>query len=363
MAQARSAPAVLLNNGNVLIAGGYTCDSSGNCSSLSSAELYSPSAGTFSSAGNMTVPRSGQTMTLLNNGIVLIAGGQTCTTATSCSALSSAEIYDPVAGTFTATSNGMSAARFGASAVALNSGLVLIAGGFDGTNLPAAAEIYSPTQPGFTGNGPQLNTPRFNATGTLLNNGQVLVAGGSTCVLPGCPTNAAEIYDPVANTFTVVGGGIDVPRFNHTATLLTNGQVTIAGGFSSCSSSCTSEASTEFFDPVAGVFTASTAVANALAGQTGTLTANGNVLLIGGINAGVTLASDEWYQPTSLTPPNLVSIALTPATLLLMPGQTQQLVATGTFNAAARKLYSRSSGPLPILQPLWSAMPRRTPAR
>jgi N-acetylneuraminic acid mutarotase len=332
MSQTRSAPAVLLNNGNVLIAGGYTCDASGNCSSLSSSEIYSPSAATFSTVGNLTVARSGQTMTLLSNGTVLIAGGQTCTTATSCSALSSAEIYDPVAGTFTATSNGMSAARFGASAVLLNSGLVLIAGGFDGTNLPAAAEIYNPTQPGFTGGHPQLNTPRFNATATLLNNGQVLVAGGSTCALPGCPTNAAEIYDPVANTFTLVSGGMNVPRFEHSATLLTNGQVVIAGGFSSCSSSCTSEASTEFFDPVAGQFSSSQSVSNALAGQTGILTANGNALLIGGINAGVTLAADEWYQPTSYTPPGLVSISVTPASLLLMPGLTQQLVATGTFN-------------------------------
>ncbi len=335
MAQTRSAPAVLLNNGNVLIAGGYTCDSSGNCSSLSSVEIYNPSAGSFSSAGNMTVARSGQTMTLLSNGTVLIAGGQTCTTATSCNALSSAEIYDPVAGTFTATSNAMSAARYGASAVLLNSGQVLIAGGFDGTNLPAAAEVYYPGQSEsvhFTANGPQLNTPRFNATATLLNSGQVLVAGGSTCALPGCPTNAAEIYDPVANTFSLVSGGMNVPRFDHTATLLTNGQVAIAGGFSACSSSCTSEASTELFDPAAGLFSSAQAVSNALAGQTGTLTANGNALLIGGINGGVTLAADEWYQPSSLTPPNLVSISLTPASLYIMPGQTQQLTATGTFN-------------------------------
>lgn len=68
-------------------------------------------------------------MTVLNNGTVLIAGGENCTSATSCSALSIAEIYDPIAGTFTATSNGMSAARFGASAVLLNSGSVLITGG------------------------------------------------------------------------------------------------------------------------------------------------------------------------------------------------------------------------------------------
>jgi len=332
MTQARSAPAVLLNNGNVLIAGGYFCDTSANCSSLSSAEIYNPSAGTFSSAGNMTVARSGHTMTLLGNGTVLLAGGQTCTTATSCTTLSSAEIYDPVAGTFKTTSTGMSAARFGAAAVTLNSGLVLIVGGFDGTNLPAAAEVYSPTQQAFTFNGPKLNASRFNATATLLNNGKVLVAGGSTCALPGCPSSAAEIYDPVANTFTVVAGGMSVPRFDHTATLLTNGQVFVAGGFSSCSSSCTSEASTELFDPVAGVFSSSQALTNALAGQSATLTANGNALLIGGISGGVTSASDEWYQPTTLAPPGLVSIAVTPANSFLVPGQTQQMLATGTFS-------------------------------
>jgi trimeric autotransporter adhesin len=336
MATARSAPSVLLSTGKVLVAGGYNCDGSGNCSSLISAEIYDPIAGTFSSAGTMTVARSGHTMTVLGNGTVLIAGGENCTSATSCSALSSAEIYDPNSGTFTATWNSMSAARFGAGAVLLNSGSVLIAGGFDGTNLPAAAEIYNPEYHtgvgGFTWAGPNLNVPRFDATATLLNNGQVLVAGGSTCNLPGCPTNAAEIYDPVANASTLVSGGMNVARFNHSATLTTNGQVVIAGGFSSCGSSCTSEASTEFFDPAAGTFTSGQSVATGLAGHTGTLLANGNVLLIGGINAGVTLSSDEWYQPTSFTPTGLLSITVAPTSLFLMPGQSQQLVATGTFN-------------------------------
>jgi hypothetical protein len=281
----------------------------------------------------MTVARSGHTATILSNGTVLIAGGQTCTSATSCTALSSAEIYDPVAGTFTGTSNGMSAARFGASAVALSSGLVIIAGGFDGTNLPAAIEIYTPGNGTFGWNGPNLNTPRFDATATLLNSGNVLIAGGSTCALPGCPTNAAEVYNAVSNTVSAVSGGMNVSRFNHSATLMTNGQVLIAGGDSSCASSCTVEASTEVFDPVAGSFTSSQAETTGLAGHSGTLLANGNVLLIGGINStGITLAADEWYQPASLTPPALVSITVVPSTLTLMPGQTQQLVATGTFS-------------------------------
>jgi hypothetical protein len=332
MATARSAPAVLLNNGNVLVAGGYTCDNSGNCSSLISAEIYDPTTASFTSTEPMTMARSGHTMTVLGNGTVLIAGGEDCTSTTSCAALSSAEIYDPNAGTFTPTSNGMSAARFGASAVLLDSGSVLIVGGFDGANLPAAAEIYSPgTNNTFTWAGGSLNVPRFGATSTLLNNGQVLVAGGSTCA-SGCPTNAAEIYDPIANTFTNVAGGMTTPRFNHSATSLTNGDIVVAGGFSSCSSSCNEAiASTEFFDPIARQFTSSQAVANALAGHTGTLTANGDVLLIGGINDGVTLATDQWYQPTNLTPTGLVSITVAPNSVSLMAGQTQALVATGTF--------------------------------
>jgi hypothetical protein len=331
MAQARSAPAVLLSNGNVLIAGGYACDTAGNCSSLSSAEIYNPNLGTFSSTGNLTVARSDHAMTVLRNGTVLIVGGQTCTTATSCTALSTAEIFDPAAGTFTATPGGIGGARFGASAVTLNSGLVLVAGGFDGSNLPAAALVFDPTYSLFTLNGAQLNTPRFGATATLLNNGKVLVVGGSTCALPGCPTNAAEIYDPATTTFSTVSAGMTVARFDHTATLLTNGEVLLAGGLSSCGSSCTTEASTELFDSTTGVFSSGQALGNARAGQTAALMANASVLLIGGINASVTLANDEWYQPTSLTPPGLVSIAVSPAAFFLMPSQLQQLTATGTF--------------------------------
>jgi hypothetical protein len=332
MATARSAPAVQLNSGKVLVAGGYTCDSSGNCTSLSSAEIYDPIAGTFSSAGTMTIARSGHTMAVLGNGTVLIAGGENCASATSCSALSSAEIYDPNAGTFKSTTTSMSAARFGASAILLNTGSVLIVGGFDGTNLPSVVEIYNPATSGFTSSGPSLNVPRFYATATLLNNGQVLVAGGSTCGSPGCPTNGAEIYDPVANAFSIVVSGLNVPRFDHTATLLTNGNVLIAGGYNLCISTCSGVSSTEYYDSVAGVFTSDQPVANALAGHTGSLLANGNVLLVGGINAGVTLSNDEWYQPSSYTPAGLVSVTVAPSDVFLMPGQTQQLVATGTFN-------------------------------
>ena len=140
----------------------------------------------------MTTGRNQHTMTLQGNGQVLIAGGETCSSATSCTALNSAELYNPIAGTFAATGS-LNAARFNASASILDSGQVLVAGGFDGTNYPAAAELYNPVTATFTTTG-SLNTTRAGATASLLDNGQVMIAGGSTCSSPGCPTAITELF-------------------------------------------------------------------------------------------------------------------------------------------------------------------------
>jgi uncharacterized protein YjdB len=333
LAQARSAPAVLLPNGNVLIAGGYYCGSSGNCQSLSSAEMYHPyfgyGYGYFSTVGNMTSARTGHTMTLLNNGQVLIVGGQNCTSATSCTTLNTAEIYNPVAGTFTATGN-LNAARFNAAATLLNQGIVLIAGGFDGTNYPAAAELYDPSSGTFSSTG-SLNTPRASASATLLNTGAVLIAGGSTCASPGCPSNSAELYNPTAGTFTPTSS-LNVSRFNQSTTLLTNGQVLIAGGYDTCSTTCASDGTAELYDPTAATFTTTQALTTQRSGQTATLLPSGDVVLIGGIGTSATLASMDTYAPACLTPPNLASITVSPSNPSIPGNTAQQFVAIGTFS-------------------------------
>src|SRR5439155_6941481 len=123
----------LLQNGNVLIAGG--------ASDLSnSAELYNPATGAFTATtGTMSTARSGQTATVLANGKVLITGGNSSATG--------ADIYDPSAGTFSVSNNGMATARFGHTASLLGNGKVLVAGGSatSGGTPWATADLYDPT--------------------------------------------------------------------------------------------------------------------------------------------------------------------------------------------------------------------------
>src|SRR3954451_20756291 len=87
--------ATLLPNGTVLVAGG---DSAPN-NIIASAELYNPSTGNWTATGSMTTPREDHTATLLPEGRVLVVGGR----AEFCLTTSSAELYDPSTGTWSAT--------------------------------------------------------------------------------------------------------------------------------------------------------------------------------------------------------------------------------------------------------------------
>jgi hypothetical protein len=90
--------AVLLQNGQVLVAGGIDASTIG-CTTLATAELYNPSTGTWTGTGSMSVGRYSFTLTLLSNGEVLAAGGTNCGNG----GLLSAELYNPATGTWTAT--------------------------------------------------------------------------------------------------------------------------------------------------------------------------------------------------------------------------------------------------------------------
>jgi hypothetical protein len=229
--------ALLLKNGEVLVAGG-TGDTS--------AELYDPGTGTWRATGSLAVPRRTASGVLLKDGRVLITGGSPSPVA---------ELYDPVTaawssgGTMTAIRSGAASrpdAKYHTSTL-LADGRVLVVGG--GENGLTSAELYDPASGNWTATG-SLATPRFNHSAILLPNGKVLVAGGAHIFGKACPAlddaDRAELYDPVTGQWSAAGR-MTSPRAGHASTLLPNGNVLVAGVANG--DSCFGLGSSEIYDP------------------------------------------------------------------------------------------------------------------
>ena len=133
---------------------------------------------------------------------------------------------------------------------------------------------------------------RSRHTATLLPNGKVLVAGGNN----GPALSGAELYDPATGTWTATGS-MGTARSRHTATLLPNGKVLVAGGFNELDGFLSSA---ELYDPASGTWTATGNLGTGRGFHTATLLPNGKVLVAGG-NNGAVLSSAELYDPASGT--------------------------------------------------------------
>jgi Galactose oxidase, central domain len=355
--------ATLLANGKVLIVGG---DDNGQTQALGSAELYDPNTGTFTPTGNMTTPLPLPTATLLNDGRVLIVGRP----YDGCE--NTAELYDPATGTFSKT-GGTATHQVGGRAILLDDGRVLVAGGISGITdclsdrLPVATpELYDPSTGTFVPTGPfataginsyylagpdvsavsllpdgrvliaaELNSELYNPvngtfsqtspmtticgfgperpgyisgrTGTLLASGKVLLTGGEH---EDCGRYATvELYDPLDEKFHAAGA-MSRTRANHSATLLPDGTVFIAGGDTSncvggrCYRDGTT-ASVESYDPLAGRLTVLDNMVANRAGHTATVLMDGTVLIAGGYSYGPFGTFGRGMFPTAeiYTPP------------------------------------------------------------
>jgi len=259
--------ATLLSDGKVLATGGYSC---GN--TWGTADLYDPATNTWTPTGSMSQGRDAHTATLLADGRVLVAGGA-ISREPSYDWFASAEIYDPNSSLWTMTGS-MTYARSNLSATLLQNGKVLVAGGDDGMGPGAEAELYDPTTGTWTTTGSMLQT-RHKHTGTLLHNGLVLVAGGDGS--SGVPLALAELYDPASGSWTSTAS-LNVSRYYHRATILPDGRVLASGGITATYERFTTAA--EIYEPGS---TANTApIANAgpdqavLQGSQVTLDASGS---------------------------------------------------------------------------------------
>ncbi len=136
-----------------------------------------------------------------------------------------------------------------------------------------------------------LATARQVHTATLLPNGKVLVAGGEVGSF--APSATAELYDPASGTWTETANLIHA-RYGHTSTLLPNGQVLVAGG----ADDGVFLASAELYDPATGTWTETGSLNTGRLYHTATLLPNGQVLVAGGSGIAGTLASAELYDPS-----------------------------------------------------------------
>jgi hypothetical protein len=157
--------------------------------------VLAQSAGTFTATGSMITPRFGHMATLLPDGKVLIAGGLSICflQAQPCIGPSSAELYDPSTGAFTAAGAMNTIRPIGG--VLLANGKVLFAEGYYLTGGLASVELYDPSTGDFNRAGNAATLAGLSSA-TLLNDGRVLLIGWSNT------GGGAEIYDPVAETFS-----------------------------------------------------------------------------------------------------------------------------------------------------------------
>ena len=281
--------ATLLDNGLVLMSGG---DGAEIGELTNAAARFDPVAQDWR-VGAMRSARADHTATLLKDGTVLVAGGYWWEGVRT--ALDTAELFDPATNSFR-SAEPMAQGRSGHTATLLPNGKVLVVGGYTSRHANPdvvldSVELYDPLTGHWTV-GAGLAEARYFHTATLLTDGRVLVIGGRGNRLA---VTSAEIYDPDTGAWTDAGD-MAGPRYLHTATLLTDGKVLVAGGGDVFHVAL---ASAEIYDPEADTWTVAAPMAGIRVAHAASILGDGTVLVMGGINEvhnGAT-NSAERYDP------------------------------------------------------------------
>lgn len=335
-AQREHHSATLLADGKVLIAGGRGLDT---------AELFNPATGTFEATGTMAADTLGHAAILLANGKVLVAGGMRNSPPYPTPV--PAELYDPATGEFSPAGSYAPDTVGQYSNIPVWPKLSLLA---DGRVLLAGnnrAQIYDPSTHSFSATGPMASPEyaygMFWHTATALEDGTVLVTGGADDM--SCAGfNSSEIYDPNSNSFRTAGSML-TGRDIHTATLLRDGRVLITGGGSGwCGGG--SLASAELFDPSTQSYADAGNMNVKRTGHTATLLQDGTVLLAGGVNSwpSTPLKSAEIYRPAL---PDRADLSFEP--LPMDPGRLPRLLREMELRGLTSAAFDDGSSPAFIL--------------
>ena len=284
--------ATLLHNGQVLVVGGTNPTLNINAPQLASVEIYDPASGQWWNETAISGSRENHTATLLANGHVLVVGGYYSTSFQRQTSRSDAQVFDPILHQWSSVT-AMPQARDSHTATYMATGQILVAGGYERTSakittvtLLNSSAVYNPTSGQWT-TMPAMPQGRALHSATLLHDGNVLLAGGDAA------TTAAAIFAPGANTWTATSGGLTEARRKHSATLLPDGRVLFAGGEDSVGGY---RSTAEIFnpDPAPGNWSSAGTIA-ARSGHTATLLGNGTLVIAGGYS-GTSISSVQRYE-------------------------------------------------------------------
>lgn len=278
--------ATLLTNGSVLVAGGSE-------GVRRATWLYDPAADVWSPTGLLSKGRDGHTATMLADGRVLVAGGYFFKHGRP-RPTASADTYDPATGRWQRTGP-LTSARILHTAALLSDGRVLVVGGASRNLAPlASAEIYDPQTGLWTAVAP-MSEARIQHTRTVLPDGRALVVGGSPRPLISA---GAEMIDPRTGEWSQTAPLPDA-RTSHTATLLRDGRVLVAGGVGLDNPVGTSEflSTVAVYDPTIGLWTPTDPMSVARVEHTATLLGDGRVLVAGGLGPEAARTA-EIYDPS-----------------------------------------------------------------
>jgi hypothetical protein len=278
------AAATLLQNGKVLVSGGET----NGFVTTATAELYDPVTRTWAATGSMQSPRRQHRSLRLPNGNAMVSGG---TESTTFFVWATTERYDSSSGTWAPLAT-MAHQRWQHTVTLLSTGNVLVAGGT--LSQTPKAELYNPSTNVFSPTTDMLSVQQGH-TATLLNNGRVLVVGND----PSPSEIHAQIYNPTNATWTATSP-VAVRRMNHTATLLANGTVLVAGGMwpGGQFGDFVASRAAEIYDPVANTWTRTGSTTHAHTDGTANLLSSGKVLLVGEDVPGTPRTTPEIFNPT-----------------------------------------------------------------
>ena len=255
---------------------------------LASAAVATPTAALASPSddaawvptGAMIEPRAWHAATRLADGRVLVVGGADGAG----SFVGPAEIYDPASGRW-APAGSLREPRYGHTATLLPDGTVLVVGGWtpgDELRPTASSERYDPADGSWTA-GPTMHEVRAGHTASLLPDGSLLVAGGARYNGGvGDPGAGVEVLRPGARAW-VAGSPMHDARADHTATLLADGDLLVVGGLGRETDEAapfnTALVTAERYDPDLGTWSVTAPLADGRAGHTAVLLGDGRVLV------------------------------------------------------------------------------------